>query len=304
VLERGRAALLAARASRTRPARDDKQLAAWNGLALRALGHATLVLREPRYADATRRLVGFIVERLVRDHDRLWRTYRGGRAHTPGFCEDSMAVADGLLAAHAALGDGESLLLARRLVDGALRDFWDAEAGTFVDTSDEHDRTVARPRGLVDNAVPSANSLAADVLQRMALLTGEDVYADRARSILRAVAPALDRQPSAFGRMLCAADRSLGEPIDVVIAGDPAGDDARALREAAGAAYAPDLVITSVQQGDPYSSWPLYVGKSVGTRPATAFACRGYACEQPTGEPAALSAHVATLSAGARGRNA
>jgi uncharacterized protein len=296
LLERGRAALLAARSLRTRPARDDKQLAAWNGLALRALGHAALVLREPRYADATRHLVAFTVEQLVRDEDRLWRTSREGRAHTPGFCEDSMAVADGLLAAHAALGDAEPLLLARRLVDGALRDFWDADAGTFVDTSDEHDRTVARPRGLVDNAVPSANSMAADVLQRIALLTGEDVYADRARSILRAVAPALDRQPSAFGRMLCAADRSLGEPLDVVVAGDSDAAEARALREVAAAPYEPDLVITSVRDDDPQATWPLYSGKAAGARAATAFACRGHACDEPTGDPARLEALVRGLS--------
>ena len=296
LLERGRSALLAARSRRPRPARDDKQLAAWNGLALRALGHAALVLREPRYADATRRLVEFVVEHLVRGEDRLWRTYRAGRAHTPGFCEDSMAVADGLLTAHAALGDAEPLLLARRLVDGALRDFWDVDAGTFVDTSDEHDRTVARPRGLVDNAVPSANSVAADVLQRLALLTGQQPYADRARSILRAVAPALERQPSAFGRMLCAADRSLGEQLDVVVAGDPDAAEARALRESAGAAYEPDLVITSVRDGDPHQAWPLYDGKVAAGRAAMAFACRGHACDEPTDDPARLRAQVGELS--------
>ena len=296
LLDRARAALLSARSMRVRPARDDKQLAAWNGLALRALATAALVLREPRYVEATRRLTTFIVERLVRDGDRLWRTFRAGRAHTPGFCEDSMDVADGLLAAHAALGDGEILLRARRLIDGAVRDFWDDEAGTFADTSDEHDRTVARPRGLVDNAVPSANSVAADVLQRMALLTGDESYAARARSILRAVASALDRQPSAFGRMLSAADRSLGEPVDVVVAGDPASDEARALREAASAPYEPDLVVTSVRDGDPHAGWPLFQGKTAGSHVATAYACRGYACDEPTGDPSRLEAQVRGLS--------
>ena len=133
----------------------------------------------------------------------------------------------------------------------ALRDFWDEDGGTFVDTSAEHDRTVAQPRGLVDNATPSANSLGADVLQRLALLTGDEDLARRARSILRAVAPALERQPSAFGRMLCAADRLLGEPIDVVVAGDQRSDEARALRRAAGAPFVPDLVLTGVSRRRP-----------------------------------------------------
>ncbi|CAN5266673.1 thioredoxin domain-containing protein [soil metagenome] len=293
LVERARQALLAARAQRVRPGLDDKQLAAWNGLALRALAHAAVVLAEPRYADAARTIVGFIETQLLRDGDRLWRTARGGRAHTPGFAEDYLAMADGMLATHAALGSAEPLVLARRLVDTALRDFWDADGGTFLDTSDEHDRTVARPRGLVDNATPSANSIGADVLQRLALLTGDETYARRAQSILRAVAPALDRQPSAFGRMLSAADRHLGELIDVVIAGD--GVEAAALREAAVQPYVPDLVLTSVAADDPHAAWPLYEGKLARDGRATAYACRGYSCDAPTSESAEITEHVRRL---------
>ena len=296
LISRGRAALLAARSSRPRPARDDKQIAAWNGLALRALGHAALVLREPRYADAARGLTGFIEAQLVRDGDRLWRTSRDGRAHTPAFCEDYLALADGLLTAHAALGDPGPLLLARRLVEAALREFWDEAGGTFVDTSSEHDRTVAQPRGLVDNATPSANSIGADVLQRMALLTGDDTMGRRAGSILRAVAPALERQPSAFGRMLCAADRLLGEPIDVVVAGAQRSHEARDLRLAAAMPYIPDLVLTGVADGDAHAAWPLYVGKVSRDGLSTAYACRGAACDEPTHDPVRLAEQVAALA--------
>jgi uncharacterized protein YyaL (SSP411 family) len=295
LVERGRSALLRARSGRVRPARDDKQLAAWNGLALRALGHAALVLEEPRYADGCRTLMAFVEQQLVREGDRLWRTSRDGRAHTPAFCEDYLALADGLLVAHAALGESAPLMLARRLVETAMRDFWDADAGTFVDTSLEHDRTVAQPRGLIDNATPSANSIGADVLQRLALLTGDKTMARGAQSILRAVAPALERQPSAFGRMLSAADRLLGEQIDVVVAGDHGSDESRALREAAGTPFVPDLVLAVVTEGDPHAAWPLFVGKvAAGSRP-TAYACRGYACDQPTVDPARLADQVRTL---------
>jgi uncharacterized protein YyaL (SSP411 family) len=298
LVERGRAALLEARARRTRPARDDKQLAAWNGFALRAVAHAALVLREPRYVAATEALLAFISKHLLRDGDRLWRTARDGRGHTPGFCEDAMAIADGLLAAHAALGTAEPLLLARRLVDRAIADFWDDAGGTFVDTSAEHERTVAQPRGLIDNATPSANSLAGDVLQRLALLAADESYARRAASILRAVAPALDRQPSAFGRMLCAADRALGEPVDVVVAAAaPADPDAAFLRSAAARPYAPDLVLTAVSAEDQHETWPLYAGKSAREGRATAYACRGYACDEPTSDPERLAEQVRELGA-------
>jgi uncharacterized protein len=296
-LEAARLALLDARARRTRPARDDKQLAAWNGLALRAFAHAALVLRDSRYAEVTRELVAFVEDHLLRDAGRTWRTVRDGQAHTPGFAEDHLALADGLLGAHAVLGTPAPLLRARELAETALREFWDEEAGTFVDTSDEHDRTVARPRGLIDNATPSANALGADVLLRLALLTGEADFDRRARRILRAIAPALDRQPSAFGRMLAAADRSLGEPIDVVVASpDPSDDAAVAVRYAAVQPYVPDLVLTNVAPGDPQSSWPLYVAKvAIDARP-TAYACRGYACDAPTTDPRVVTEQVAHLA--------
>ena len=184
------------------------------------------MLGDDAYADATRSLVAFVERHLLRDGDRLWRTVRDGRGGTPAFAEDYLALADGLLGAHAALGDAGRCSSPDGWPSTAVRDFWDDEAGTFVDTSDEHDRTVARPRGLVDNATPSANAIGADLLQRLALLTGEEDFARRARSIIRAVAPALEQQPSAFGRMLSAADRIVGEQVDVVVA-TAAGDDGR-----------------------------------------------------------------------------
>ena len=132
---------------RVRPSRDDKQIASWNGLALRASRMARSSSATAATRSATRSLVGFVQRLLVRDGDRLWRTVRDGRGGTPGFAEDYLAVADGLIVAHGALGAAEPLHLARRLTEVAVRDFWDNESGTFVDTSDEHDRTVARPRG-------------------------------------------------------------------------------------------------------------------------------------------------------------
>jgi uncharacterized protein YyaL (SSP411 family) len=295
LVERGRIALLASRAHRVRPARDEKQLAAWNGLALRAFAHAALVLGDDHDARAAERLMAFVEAQLLREGDRLWRTARDGRAHTPAFAEDYLALADGLLVAHGALGAARPLHLARRLVDRALADFWDPDSGTFRDTSDEHDRTVAQPRGLVDNATPSANGLAADVLQRLALLTGESSYARGADQILRAIAPALDRQPSAFGRMLCAADRRLGEAIDVVVAAANPTEGIE-LRAAAVRPFLPDLVLTSVAPSDPHAAWPLYAGKAARDERATAYACRGYACDEPTDDPERLAAQVAALA--------
>jgi uncharacterized protein YyaL (SSP411 family) len=292
-LERARAALLSARERRERPGRDEKQLASWNGMALRAVGMVALTLGDTAHVGATRDLVHFVRSALVRDDDRLWRTARDGRAHTPGFAEDYANLADGLLAAYAALGAWDDLLLAQRLIDRLIADFWDDGSGTLFDTADEHDRAVARPRSLLDNATPSANAVAADVMLRLSMLTGESDYDRRARSILRAVQPALDRQPSAFGRFLSAADRALADPIDAVIGGDPGSAEATGLRQAVAQPYVPDLIIAPLS--GPAAGWPLFEGKEpAGT--ATAFVCRGYECDRPTGDPAEAQEQVARLA--------
>jgi uncharacterized protein YyaL (SSP411 family) len=296
LIRRGRMALLSVREQRTRPGRDDKQLASWNGMALRALATAALVLGERQYDEAARAVLRFMKTSLLRDEDRLWRTARSGRAHTPGFAEDYANVADGLLAAYAALGDVEDLQLAVRLVDRLLADFWDEASGTLFDTAAEHDRAAARPQSLLDNATPSANAVAADVLLRLALLTGEADYDRRARSILRAVASAIERQPSAFGRMLAAADRALSPQLDAVIAGEPGDPEAAGLRRAVARPYAPDLVIAPLAPSAPTAGWPLFEGKVARDGVATAYVCRGYTCDVPTADPAVAAEQVARLS--------
>ncbi len=294
LVERARGALLAARARRERPGRDDKQLAAWNGMALRALSAGALILDARRFADASARLVAFIRGHLLREGNRLWRTSRDGRSHTPGFAEDYANVADGLLAAYATLADGSLLVLARDLMVTLVRDFWDDASGTFADTSAEHDATVVRPHSLIDSATPSANAVAADVLLRLALLAGDEELDRRARSILRAVAPALDRQPAAFGRMLAAVDRAGSAPIDAVVIGPPAAT--LALRRAIAGPFAPDLVLAPLVRGAAHAGWPLFEGKESRDGEAVAYVCRGYACDEPTGDPARARRQVEAIS--------
>jgi uncharacterized protein YyaL (SSP411 family) len=297
LLDRARSALLAARGLRVRPGRDEKQLAAWNGMALRSLADGYLVFGEERFLAAARRLVAFIRERLLRDGDRLWRTARDGVAHTPAFAEDYVNVADGLLGAYSAAGDPADLRLAEAFMGRVVADFWDEESGTLFDTGPEHDAVVTRPRSLADGATPGANSVAADVLLRLAVLTGEPDHDRRARRILAAAAPALDRQPSSFGRMLSAADRALGEPIDVVIAGDPEDPRAVALRREAARPYAPDLLIAPVVAGDPLGERPLFSAKEARAGRPTAYLCRGYSCDSPTTDPDEVARQLATMTA-------
>jgi hypothetical protein len=135
---------------------------------------------------------------------------------------------------------------------------------------------------------------------RLALLTGEADYDRRARSILRAVQPALERQPSAFGRFLCSADRALAEPIDAVVAGDHGTEAALALRSAVAQPYAPDLVIAPWDGGDD-PAWPLFQDKVARDGAPTAYVCRGYACDRPSQDPDEARAQVARLAVSPKG---
>jgi uncharacterized protein YyaL (SSP411 family) len=295
LLDMARSALLDARSRRVRPARDDKQIGAWNGLALRSLAEAGLTLGQDRYLQAAGALGAFVRGTLLREGDRLWRTARNGDAHTPAFLEDYACLADGFLALHGALGRADDLDLSRRLMERAVSDFWDDASGAFWDTSEEHDAVVARPRSLVDGATPSGNAVAADVLLKLALLTGEADLDRRARSILRVVAGALERQPTAFGRMLSVADRALATPLDAVIAAEPGDSAAHTLRRAAAQPYAPDLVIANVAAGDAIGSWAIFEGKLPRGGAATAFVCRGYACDEPTSDPARVTEQIRAM---------
>ena len=298
LLATARQALLSARSARMRPARDDKQIAAWNGMALRALAAAGLVLDAAKYLDAADALGAFVRRTLLRDGDRLWRTARDGVAHTPAFLEDYASLADGFLALHAALGRAEDLELSEGLMARAVVDFWDDASGAFWDTSAEHDAVVARPRSLIDGATPSGNAVAADVLLRLAVLRGDPDHDRRARSILRTVAGGLERQPSAFGRMLSVADRALAPVVDAIVAADGGDPVGQALRRAAAHPYAPDLVLASVGPQDPTRDWPIFEGKLPRDGTATAYVCRGYACEAPTSDPDRVQDQVRALAKG------
>ena len=140
--------------------------------------------------------------------------------------------------------------------------------------------------------------MAADVFLRLALLLGDEDHDRRARSILRAAAPALERQPSAFGRMLSAADRALSQPIDAVVVGARGDPRAVALRRAASAPYAPDLVLAPLEPGAAIAALPIFAGKTEREGAPSAYVCRGYACDEPTPDPQRVTEQVGRLTAG------
>ncbi|MBX6773300.1 MAG: thioredoxin domain-containing protein [Chloroflexi bacterium] len=294
VIARGRQALLARRAARVPPARDEKIITAWNGLMIRAMAEAGRVLGREDYCAAAVRAAEFIVSRLEVG-GRLLRTCTGGIPKLNGYLEDYAFLADGLLTLYTATFDPRWFVEAQRLVEAMLRWFWDDEIGGFYDTSHDHEPLVARPREFYDNAIPAGNSAAAEVMLRLAGYLGDADLRQRARRILTPLAEPMAEHPVAFGRLLCALDLYLAPPREVAIIGDPTAPDTRALRAVVDSRYRPHLTVALARPGDPAAleSIPLLQERPIVQGRATAYVCQNFSCQLPTTDPAELERQLA-----------
>jgi uncharacterized protein YyaL (SSP411 family) len=294
-LGRIRAALLAARARRPQPGRDDKAVAAWNGLALSAFAEAGARLGRDDYVDAARACATFLVERMVDGDGRVRRSYAAGRAHVDGFLEDYAAIALGLLDAAVATGDVRFAGHARRLAETAVDLFADPDGDGFFSTPVDGEAPIARRKPLDDNPTPSGNSLMATLLVRLARLTGDASLEDRAAGILRLGADLARRAPHGFGQLLCALDAHLAPPREIAVVGPPADEATHALRRAVLAPWLPAAVY-AFGEGTPAEGEvvPLLAGRTpVDGRPAV-YVCERFACRRPVTDPDEAGALLAT----------
>jgi uncharacterized protein YyaL (SSP411 family) len=297
LVERSRQKLLAARARRPPPATDDKVLTAWNGMAIRAFAAAARALGRPDYRAVAEDAATFVLRELRRPDGTLLRAWKDGVAGTtPGFLEDHALLADGLLALYEATFDARWLLEARALADTIVERFWDEGVAGFYDTADQHEALVVRPRDTGDNATPSGSSVAADVLARLALIFDRPADRERAERVLAGMAPFMQRYPSGFGRYLSVAEFVLGQPLEIVLVGDPQAADARALIDTVVQPFLPSKVVALRRPGqpDPFDSPLLRDREQVGGR-ATAYVCRSYVCRMPVTEPDALRAELGVV---------
>jgi uncharacterized protein YyaL (SSP411 family) len=287
-LEEARRTLLEARQARPQPARDDKALAAWNGMALAAFADAGRLLADVGYVERAREIARFLLGPLS-DDGRLLRTWRDGRAKIGGFSDDYGAVADGLLALHRATGELAWLDEARRLTLLAVDLFGDA-GGAFQQTAHDGERLVARRPDVDDNPAPSGSSLLAGVLLQLARLHGEHAWEERARAAIATVAEVADRAPQAFGHALGVIDAAVATPREIAIVGDPADDRTTALRAVLDARYAPHEAVAIADPADPlFGSVPLLAGRTTVDGAPAAYVCERFACRRPVTEPAELA---------------
>jgi uncharacterized protein YyaL (SSP411 family) len=261
------------REERPKPARDDKAIASWNGLALAAIAEAGRRLERDDFLDAARRIGEFLLGPLSDDEGRLLRSYRGGRAKHTGFLEDYADAAHGLLELHVATGELRWLQEANRLARLAIQLFGDDEHGGFFRTPRHGEQLIARQKAFDDNPTPSGNSMLAHVLLRLGRIYGDDELEQRAVGVFRLIAHALPRAPQAFGHALCALDLHFSPPRELAVVGPPDSEVARA----ALAPFEPNTVVAI----GPSDEIPLLQGKElVDGRPAV-YLCERFACQAP-----------------------
>ncbi|WP_434595646.1 thioredoxin domain-containing protein [Streptomyces sp. A5-4] len=276
-----RARLLAARAERPEPGRDDKVVAAWNGLAIAALAEVGAFFDRPDLVERATEAADLLVRVHMDDGARIARTSKDGKVGAnAGVLEDYADVAEGFLALASVTGEGVWLDFAGFLLDIVLDQFV-GEGGSLFDTANDAEKLIRRPQDPTDNATPSGWTAAAGALLAYAAHTGSEAHrtaAERALGVVKALGP---RAPRFIGWGLAVAEAALDGPREVAVVG-PADDPlTRDLHRVALLAQAPGAVVAVGEVGS--EEFPLLAG-----RPAGAYVCRHFVCDAPTTEPSVL----------------
>ncbi|MGB7203758.1 MAG: thioredoxin domain-containing protein [Pyrinomonadaceae bacterium] len=285
-----RAKLFVEREKRIKPFRDEKVLTAWNGLMLAAFADAARVLDDANYLEIAKRNAEFICTNLMtgdsaltscgllQNPGRLLRTWKDGKAKLNGYVEDYANVADALVELYQATGEIDYIVEAKRLADAMITEFWDEESGGFFFTSNDHEELIVRNKDFYDNATPSGNSVAADVLLKLAKFTGDERYERFAIATLRLAASQISRHPQGFGRALSALEFHLGETKEVVVVGEKGNE----LEREAQGKFLPDAVVVLSSEPEAHAATiPLLKDRGMIDGKATAYVCENLVCQRP-----------------------
>jgi len=300
-IERGKRILFEAREHRIKPFRDEKMLTAWNGLMLRSFAEAARVLDRSDYREVAVANANFLLKELKRANasgSLLLRTHKDGESKLNAYQEDYAYLADGLLALYEATFDVRWFEESQALIQTMIEQFWDDADGGFFFTGTDHETLITRTKDFYDNAIPAGNSVAAHLLLRFALLTGEQSYREKAERVLKLLRPAVMRSPSAFGHLLCALDLALGSPLEIAIIGVPDAEDTRALLGAVFHRYLPNKVVALASPNDSAApkAIPLLESRNQIEGKATAYVCRNFTCDTPVTESSKLKESLGVQS--------
>jgi uncharacterized protein YyaL (SSP411 family) len=296
-LDRARAALFDRREQRVRPGLDDKVLTGWNGMFLQALAEAAAAMDRADWMEAARANARFVLTELRRPDGRLLRSWQadatpdpdGRRARHLGYAEDYAALL-GALVTLAEVDDVAWLTPAGEIA-GGLCDLF-ADPGGFYTTGTDGETLITRPRDVFDNATPSANSLAANGLLRLAALTGERRWQEAGEAAVRAVGTVMGDAPTAFAELLGALERLVRPPVEVAVVGDPADPATAELTGEVRRRFMPTAVAVAAAPGTGAELTPLLADRPLVDGLPTAYVCQHFACRRPVTDAAALATQL------------
>ena len=285
-----RTVLFTLRKDRPAPHRDEKMIAAWNGMMLAAFAEAARVLGRDEYREAAIANATFLLHEMSAGDNRLWRTHRDGVSKIGGYLEDYANVIDGLLELYQTTFDARWFVAAQGFAETALEHFR-ADDGGFYDTSDDHEELFIRPRNMQDNATPSGSAMIAYDLLRLTAYTGETRYEDAALSVYRSLGSALGEYPMAFGEMLIGLDLWLRRPVEIALIGDPADERMRAMLDVVRSAFRPRAVVAlSPKDADSKATPALLRTRTLRDGGPAAYVCENFVCTAPVTTAEALAA--------------
>ena len=282
--------LLEAREERERPFRDEKILADWNGLMIAAFARAGRVFDRPDYIDIARNAFDFVLRRMDAGDGRLYHRYLDGRAGVPAFLDDYAGMLWGALELFEARFETNVLRTDVTLAEIMNTDFLDSNSGGYYLTGLNADSGITRQKISLDSDLPSGNSVAANGLARLARLTGNPEYEDRAWEVAGAFSTLVSRVPEGHAYLLSAVDFLLNPSFEVVIVGRRNSDDTREMLSLARSVYKPGMVVILKDPGDDslaeIAEFTRYQGMLDGR--ATAYVCENFLCNLPTTNPAVM----------------
>ena len=280
-----------ARASRVRPATDDKILVAWNGLALRAFTEAARYLDRADYLAAAQKNADFLLNEMLGD-GRLFRAWRNGKARHPGFLEDYASLILGLLALYQSDDDLRWYQSATDLANTMLAFFKD-EQGGFYDTPSDLNDLFTRPKDYQDNATPSGNALAAYALAQLSQLGASDEVRAIAVEVLPALQDGFVKQPTAFGMWLQVVDFAIGPVRQVALVEPDPSSGEHLLRNQLWSRFRPRLVAARSVYPPPEGAPSLLAERPLIQDNATAYVCQGFVCKLPVTDADGLENQLA-----------
>ncbi len=285
-LATARARLLAIRDGRVRPGWDDKVLADWNGLMIAALADAAAAFAEPDWLEMARKGFDFVVAEMA-DGERLWHSYREGRARHTAFIDDYTNMARAGLTLYEVTGEARYLDQAVAWVRTADRHYWDADHGGYFFTADDVPSLIVRTRSASDNATPAGNGVMTEVLARLYYLTGETTYREHAEAVIAGFADELGRNVVGLTSLM-SGFALLEGAVQIAIVGGPEDPATAALKRAAFESAVSHRILTALAPGAALPPSHPAAGKTMVDGKPAAYVCVGPTCSLPLTDPEAL----------------